>query len=164
MVQIRAIENLTLGRYLRQFFFIFFSSHYSLYHELLKKFLGNNPTAVGKSDVLFELMLEIIKFSTLQFQFTSLQLQEIKKAQSQTDLTLSGLQLNIAFSGWSISSRTKNMFTRFQILLENTTNVINTVTTNSTAGAAEDLMLSSDVDKFVKLVGSFTDLLTKLGK
>ena len=132
-------------------------------HILIHLVLNND--SISRSDVLFELFLQITRFANMVFTLSMNQLNLITQTQNLLNLTTGNLQQNEAATNLTISNAKINIFQTFQNTLQNVSNFLSPMMNNSDHIVNSSTLLStSETIELVQTISDFTAILATLGK
>jgi len=121
-----------------------------------------NAESIGKSDKLFEIILQITSLVNIQATFTSQQLQVIINVQRLTEISLYSLQLTISKLEVDVISMTIDIFATFQLNLLKVNSILATLLANTNTSTS--VTGTKEVDTLVGWINSFEVLLQTLGR
>ena len=124
-----------------------------------------NNDSISRSEVLFELFLQITRFANMAFTLSMNQLNLITQTQNLLNLTTGNLQQNEAATNLTISHAKINIFQTFQNTLQNVSNFLSPMMNNSDHIVNSSTLLStSETIELVQTISDFTAILATLGK
>ena len=124
-----------------------------------------NNDSISRSEVLFELFLQITRFANMAFTLSMNQLNLITQTQNLLNLTTGNLQQNEAATNLTISNAKINIFQTFQNTLQNVSNFLSPMMNNSDHIVNSSTLLStSETIELVQTISDFTAILATLGK
>ena len=124
-----------------------------------------NNDSISRSEVLFELFLQITRFANMAFTLSMNQLNRITQTQNLLNLTTGNHQQNEAATNLTISNAKINIFQTFQNTLQNVSNFLSPMMNNSDHIVNSSTLLStSETIELVQTISDFTAILATLGK